>query len=181
MKSIKIDYAGKIKFLGFLCCIAILGGCASAKQPPPPPESENEILVSRFEDGDLIAKETERGVVVYLPSVFFTSGSSDMTEIAIDKVRYIATVSNEDFVKDRLIVLEGHTDSQGSESNNMKLSKARAKKMEAFLIDNNLDAGRINAFWFGESMPLVPNHFADGTVNPEGLSTNRRVEFVMLN
>lgn len=179
MNSIQIDYPGKTKLIAYLCCIVLLGACASAKQPPP--ASDNEILVSRFEDGDLIAKEIERGVVVYLPSVFFTSNSSDMTDIAIDKVKYIADVSNEEFVKNRLIVLEGHTDSQGAENYNMKLSQERARKMEAFLIDNNLDAGRIKAFWYGESKPLVPNHFSDGTANPEGQSTNRRVEFIMLN
>ena len=170
----------KFKLAIYMSCASILlVSCAGAKLPPPP--TENEMLVNRFEDGELIAKEIERGVVVYLPNVFFKSGSTDMTEQAKDKIVFIAEVSNEDFVKDRLIVLEGHTDSDGSEAYNMELSKVRTQKTEAALIENNLDSERISTFWFGETKPLVPNKFSDGSDNPAGRSTNRRVEFILLN
>ena len=170
----------KIRVAIYIGCASILlGACAGAKLPPPP--TENEKLVSRFEDGELIAKEIQRGVVVYLPSVFFTSDSSDMTEQAKDKIQFIAQVSNEAFVKDRLIVLEGHTDSDGSEAYNLQLSKNRTKKTEAMLIKNMLDSERITVLWFGESKPLVPNEFSDGSDNPAGRSTNRRVEIILLN
>jgi outer membrane protein OmpA-like peptidoglycan-associated protein len=165
----------------YLLCIVLLSGCVSAKAPPPPAPSDNQLLVSEFTKGGLTAKETERGVVVYMPSVMFVVGSAKISDSAKDKVRFIAEICNNDVARDRNIVIEGHTDSKGSEKYNMRLSEQRVISVSQLLIQNQLDSGRIDTAWFGETKPLVPNQFGDGSDNPEGRRTNRRVEFILLN
>jgi outer membrane protein OmpA-like peptidoglycan-associated protein len=68
--------------------------------------------------------------------------------------------------------VEGHTDSDGSDEINMKLSKARGKTVMDKLVAMGIDASRLKYNGFGESKPIDTN----GT--PEGKANNRRVEFV---
>jgi OOP family OmpA-OmpF porin len=69
--------------------------------------------------------------------------------------------------------IEGHTDSQGSDSYNLKLSGGRANAVRDYLIRRGVDAGRMVAQGYGESVPI-----ADNRTNA-GRSQNRRVEFVI--
>lgn len=173
-------HAAQRRFLGFtlsFCLILVLAGCVSAKHRP----SHNQILVSQFEQGGLVAKETPRGVVIYLPSVMFLSGSAQLTDEAADKVAYIAKVSNTKIAHKRDIIIEGHTDAIGTEAANMKLSKARAMAVSDTLLRFDMASERVESDWFGESQPLLPNQYSDGSDNPEARSANRRVEFILLN
>lgn len=68
------------------------------------------------------------------------------------------------------IRISGHTDSVGSETNNMKLSKKRAQAVATFLENNNVIADRIDVEWFGESKPIADNK------TKAGQQKNRRVE-----
>jgi OOP family OmpA-OmpF porin len=69
--------------------------------------------------------------------------------------------------------IEGHTDSVGTDKFNMWLSSARADAVRAYLIAKGIDAGRMVAQGFGESVPLADNR------TTKGKETNRRVEFVI--
>ena len=68
--------------------------------------------------------------------------------------------------------VEGHTDSDGDEAANLKLSEARAKAVMDKLISMGIAADRLSYKGFGESKPLYPNTTVEGKAN------NRRVEFV---
>jgi outer membrane protein OmpA-like peptidoglycan-associated protein len=68
--------------------------------------------------------------------------------------------------------VEGHTDGDGDEAANLKLSEARAKAVMDKLISMGISADRLTYKGFGEAMPLYPN------TTPEGKANNRRVEFV---
>lgn len=68
--------------------------------------------------------------------------------------------------------VEGHTDSDGDEASNQKLSVARAKAVMNKLIDMGISADRLKYTGFGESKPLDTNATSEGKAN------NRRVEFV---
>jgi outer membrane protein OmpA-like peptidoglycan-associated protein/outer membrane protein W len=70
------------------------------------------------------------------------------------------------------IVVTGHTDTSGSASYNVGLSKRRADNTAAELVANGVDAGMIGVAWEGETNPLVPT--GDGVREPQ----NRRVEIV---
>jgi OOP family OmpA-OmpF porin len=70
------------------------------------------------------------------------------------------------------IVVTGHTDTSGSASYNVGLSKRRADNTAAELVADGIDAGMISVAWEGETNPLVPT--GDGVREPQ----NRRVEIV---
>ena len=69
------------------------------------------------------------------------------------------------------VEIEGHTDDQGSDDYNFKLSDARAKAVVDFLLKKKVEAERLTWKGYGESKPLRPN---DGEANR---AINRRVEF----
>lgn len=69
--------------------------------------------------------------------------------------------------------IEGHTDSQGDEAYNQKLSEDRAAAVRTYLIGKGVAADRIASVGYGESKPLGDNETA------QGREQNRRVEFVI--
>jgi len=68
--------------------------------------------------------------------------------------------------------VEGHTDSDGEEAFNLKLSKERAKTVMDKLIAMGIDSSRLKYTGWGETKPIDNNN------TPEGKANNRRVEFV---
>ena len=71
---------------------------------------------------------------------------------------------------DNLIIVEGHTDSSGTDAHNQRLSEARASSVADYLIDNGVRASAITVYGFGEARPKSTNETA------EGRQLNRRVE-----
>lgn len=68
--------------------------------------------------------------------------------------------------------VEGHTDNDGSEENNLRLSEARSNTVLNQLVSMGINNSRLKAKGFGESKPISDN------TTPEGKANNRRVEFV---
>lgn len=74
---------------------------------------------------------------------------------------------------DTYILVEGHTDSSGSDSYNKRLSKRRAESVSQFLEQSNIKKSRIRTEWYGENQPKYPND------DPASMAKNRRVEFAI--
>jgi outer membrane protein OmpA-like peptidoglycan-associated protein len=73
------------------------------------------------------------------------------------------------------VEIQGHTDSQGSDEYNLKLSDGRAWSVVNYLVQNfGIEQSRLSAKGYGESRPVAENGTADGR------ALNRRVEFVIL-
>lgn len=70
--------------------------------------------------------------------------------------------------------VEGHTDSQGSDTFNLELSQERARAVMMYLRAKGVAADRVESEGYGETVPLDTNR------TPEGRQRNRRVEFVIL-
>jgi len=70
------------------------------------------------------------------------------------------------------VVVEGHTDSVGSDSYNHKLSERRAKAVRDYLVREGIDASRITTRGYGKSRPVASNDTA------EGRAENRRAEII---
>ena len=85
-------------------------------------------------------------------------------------------------LKIKEILVEGHTDSKGSEKYNLALSRRRADAVKAWFIEKGgLKGIKILTKGYGESKPIAPNTNPDGSDNPKGRAKNRRVEiFVTL-
>ncbi|MFH0902981.1 MAG: OmpA family protein [Pseudomonadota bacterium] len=69
--------------------------------------------------------------------------------------------------------IEGHTDSRGAETTNMKLSQARADSVKQFLVVHGIAAERLVAVGYGETIPIADNR------TEQGRELNRRVEFII--
>lgn len=70
--------------------------------------------------------------------------------------------------------IDGHTDSDGDDASNMKLSQARAEAVKALLMSLGIEDKRLSTKGFGESKPIADN------ATPEGKANNRRVELVKM-
>lgn len=78
-----------------------------------------------------------------------------------------------DYPKTNLII-EGHTDSSGSATYNMDLSRRRANSVTDYLIKNGIASKRLTTKYFGEEQPKYDNSTA------EGRTKNRRVEVAIV-
>lgn len=73
-----------------------------------------------------------------------------------------------------MIDINGHTDSYGSDEQNLNLSNERAEAVKQYLLANmKLDVTRIKAVGFGESDPVASNE------TQEGRAKNRRIDVVI--
>jgi outer membrane protein OmpA-like peptidoglycan-associated protein len=81
---------------------------------------------------------------------------------------------------EKKIMIEGHTDSKGSENYNLYLSKARANKIKEILMVMGIAGDQLTTNGYGELRPLLPNKNEDGSDNPENRQHNRRVEFRLI-
>ncbi len=70
--------------------------------------------------------------------------------------------------------IEGHTDSQGDETFNLKLSKNRALAVKNYLMRKGIGADRLSIEGFGAAVPIADNKTA------KGRAENRRVELTVL-
>jgi outer membrane protein OmpA-like peptidoglycan-associated protein len=71
------------------------------------------------------------------------------------------------------VMIEGYTDSAGSESYNQELSRQRAESVKRILVGYGVEPERLQAIGLGESNPIAPNEDA------QGRTLNRRVELVL--
>lgn len=162
-----------LKLLLTITLVSVISGCAISYT--------NNDLIEVFNAQGLVTEETERGVVVFLPEVFFEFGKFDLTPLAQEKIAVIASVVNDPRALNRNIAVEGHTDSIGNETYNLNLSTQRAKTVEEALATSEILGDRISASGYGEKYPVAPNTSVDGSDNPEGRAKNRRVEIIIEN
>jgi outer membrane protein OmpA-like peptidoglycan-associated protein len=77
------------------------------------------------------------------------------------------------------VLIEGHTDSKGSDSYNAKLSDRRAVSVKTWFARRGLNAGAMQTQGWGAAKPVAPNKHPDGSDDPGGRQKNRRVEITI--
>lgn len=138
-------------------------------------------LASRTQEADALrrqlaemnAKQTDRGLVITLGDVLFETGKADLKSSATANLAKLTTFLTQN--ADRSLVIEGHTDSIGSDSYNQVLSQNRADAVKAFLLNQGIAANRITAYGKGENSPVASNDSSSGR------QMNRRVEIIIAN
>jgi len=121
---------------------------------------------------ELRAKQTERGLVLTLDDVLFEFNKADLKPGAMRNLYPLVTFLQGEPARDLLI--EGHTDSIGSDAYNLDLSQHRAEAVRSFLVLNGIDPVRITIRGYGEAYPVTSND------TDAGRQQNRRVEVVIL-
>ena len=115
-----------------------------------------------------VSDDTMKKLNDYGKTILFNSGKASFQKQTIPVLQAMAAILKE--YPTAKFSLEGHTDADGSEAMNQKLSEDRAAAVKNFLIENGIDASRLSSKGFGESMPVDSNKTAKGKAN------NRRVE-----
>jgi outer membrane protein OmpA-like peptidoglycan-associated protein len=78
--------------------------------------------------------------------------------------------------KDIKLTVAGHTDAIGDPAYNLRLSRARAEAVVAYLVSKGVSASRLKSVGYGQTRPIARNLSADGQDNPLGRQMNRRIE-----
>lgn len=100
----------------------------------------------------------------------FDSGKSTIKKESMPVVEQIIEMMNQ--APDIQISVEGHTDSDGKNEANLKLSEARAKAVMDAIVKGGIDKTRLSSAGFGEEKPIADNS------TDEGKAKNRRVELI---
>ena len=110
-------------------------------------------------------------VITLSGSVLFASNQSALLPEARSRLDQVSDVLLS--TRERHIMVEGHTDSQGSNSYNMDLSQRRADSVRNYIVQRGYEADLIKARGLGEGNPIADNGSAEGRAN------NRRVEIII--
>ncbi|HVL02219.1 MAG TPA: OmpA family protein [Dongiaceae bacterium] len=143
----------------------------NAKLDTKAAQQQNEDLQRQIVE--LNAKTTERGLVITLGDLLFATGKSELRGSASTHLDKLASFLNQH--KDRTVVIEGHTDSVGSDGSNVSLSQRRADAVKTYLMHQSVESNRIEATGKGEGDPVATNDSASGR------QQNRRVEVIIVN
>jgi len=141
--------------------------------------SENLNLDSLSKEGykeihkDLYLAPIEIGQVVRLNNVFFDYDKWDLrNESFIELDRVVKLLTENAAIE---IEIGAHTDSNGSDEYNIRLSANRAKSVTDYIISKGIAPARITSQGYGETKPVATND------TDEGRQLNRRVEFKIVN
>ena len=104
--------------------------------------------------------------------IYFDVGKSTIKPESMGVINEIAKLMNDH--PDVKLSVEGHTDSDGDDSFNQKLSEERSLAVMNTLVELGIDKARLASKGWGESMPV------NGNSTPEEKANNRRVEFVKI-
>jgi outer membrane protein OmpA-like peptidoglycan-associated protein len=122
---------------------------------------------------DLNAKKTDRGMVITIGDVLFDTNKAQLKSGGMRSVEKLAGFFKQ--YPQRKALVEGFTDSTGSESTNQELSDRRANAVRAALVDMGVSSDRIATHGYGEAYPVAGNDSAGSR------QLNRRVEIILSN
>ncbi len=143
--------------------------------------SQNEGLQSRNEglraklmeqlNAVLQTRATARGLIVNMSGVLFQNGKATLLPAAREKLSKIAGILSTH--KGLKIEADGFTDSNGSDELNQRLSEARAKNVQDYLVSQGVQGDSVTSKGFGKASPIASND------TNAGRQENRRVELVV--
>jgi OOP family OmpA-OmpF porin len=159
--------------------------------PPPPPVVPPAVAKAIQDLSDkypgLFTFDRAKGLFRFNSDITFDSGSAVVKPEARAALEKLATILNEDGVKDRRLTVIGHTDSDrvvkrptidalkrlGKTADNLGLSEARSEAVSAVLKAGGIDAARMVTGGKGATEPIADNK------SPAGKARNRRVEIYL--
>ena len=119
----------------------------------------------------LNAKKTERGMVITLGDVLFSTNKAQLKSGGTRNVQKLADFLTQ--YPQYKVLVEGYTDSRGSDEFNQELSDRRADAVQTALMEMAISSGRVATRGYGEAFPVASND------NAGGRQLNRRVEIIL--
>lgn len=120
---------------------------------------------------ELNAKQTPRGLVITIGDVLFDTDKAELKSGSLRNMEKLVSFLKEN--PQRKAIVEGFTDSTGSDSHNQELSSLRASAVRGALVEMGIGSERVDAHGYGEAYPVASNG------NASGRQMNRRVEIVL--
>jgi outer membrane protein OmpA-like peptidoglycan-associated protein len=127
--------------------------------------------LSQMEGKFASIRRDARGTIVSLADILFDFDKATLRRDVEFNLVKIATILNQ--FEEMGILIEGHTDSIGTEEYNLGLSQRRAKAVYEFLVSQGVTEARLSFEGYGESRPVADND------TDEGRQKNRRVDLVI--
>ncbi|HEY8402900.1 MAG TPA: OmpA family protein [Cytophagaceae bacterium] len=122
---------------------------------------------------DIICLEKLKvGKKIVLRNVFFDVNKATLRKESQAELNRLVEILNTNPTMN--IQISGHTDSDGNDDHNLKLSDARAKSVVEYLVSKGIDKKRLTYKGYGETMPVAPND------TPENKQLNRRTEIEII-
>lgn len=121
---------------------------------------------------NLQTRETESGVVVTLGDVLFATNETELKDGAMTSLVEVVDLLQSE--PEKMVRIEGHTDSTGGTEANLNISQLRADAVREALVSLGVDADRMKSVGMGEDYPLESNE------TEEGRALNRRVDIILL-
>ena len=143
-------------------------GSATAVVPPAGVVDITIKLDLRREDVTNLEAELAKSGTIDLYGIYFDSGRDQFKPSSLTTLRAVLEVMKR--APERRFQIAGHTDSDGSDALNQDLSERRARTVIRWLVDNGIDASRIDGIGYGETRPAAPND------TESGKALNRRVQ-----
>jgi outer membrane protein OmpA-like peptidoglycan-associated protein len=132
--------------------------------------AQSQLASAQQQLADLQAKKTDRGLVVTLGDVLFDTGQATLKPGADLVIGRLAAFLNAN--PETKIMIEGHTDSRGSDEYNEALSERRAQSVANALSVHGVSQDSFRTMGRGKAYPVASND------TPEGRQQNRRVEII---
>lgn len=123
-------------------------------------------------EGAKIERIGEGIKITFDSGLLFDVDRYELTSSARTNLTDLSRILNK--YEDTNILVEGHTDSTGSEDYNMTLSERRAQAVSHYLASQNVTPSRFSIIGYGEMQPIASNETA------EGRRLNRRVELAIM-
>lgn len=134
-------------------------------------ERADEAIAALQEFADV--REGQGETIITIPGeILFVYDEAELRPLARRRLGQVASALKNQ-PGEYEIVVEGHTDSRGSDEYNMELSQRRAESVERFLVEQGVQDDRIRAVGRGEQEPIASND------SPENRANNRRVEIIL--
>lgn len=134
-------------------------------------QDQASLAAMQAQMDELNAKKTPRGMVITLGDVLFDTNQAQLKSGGARNVQKLA-----EFLKrypQRTVLIEGFTDSRGSESSNQVLSEQRAQAVSMALTGMDVGRDRVSTKGYGEAYAVASNDTASGR------QLNRRVEIML--
>ena len=132
-------------------------------------ERRNALLLDQLRE--LHARKTDRGMVITLSDVLFDTNRAQLRPSGARGVEKLAGFLKEH--PQRQVLIEGFTDSTGSDSHNQELSSRRADAVRNAMVALGVTRERLSTHGYGEDFPVADNESAGGR------QMNRRVEIIV--